>query len=194
MRVKVRWLSSERPPVLATTEYFLSFSMLFWCFCRWEADFSSCSWWQADVISKWDLVRLVSTQKRRNIPYLCSTAHVGIFLLNKVWRLKTVEWCCYVLLSVFLLWLPQPPSAWGAKVYILSGTHVSRLYLPVLIRTYFLWNIASTGTRGVQMLAVRWRTHRQDEGRAVGSGGEFAVLDWSWRWAAKWQLHKSQWC
>lgn len=94
MRVKVRWLSSERPPVLAT-EYFLSFSTLFWCFCRWEADFSSCSWWQADVISKWDLVRLVSTQKRPNIPYLCSTAHVGIFLLNKVWRLKTVEWCCY---------------------------------------------------------------------------------------------------
>lgn len=112
MRVKVRWLNSERPPVLAT-EYFLSFSTLFWCFCRWEADFSSCSWWQADVISKWDLVRLVSTQKRPNIPYLCSTAHVGIFLLNKVWRLKTVEWCCYVLLSEFLLWLPQPPSAWG---------------------------------------------------------------------------------
>lgn len=65
-------------------------------------------------------------------------------------------------LSVLLLWLPQPPSAWGAEVYILSGTHVSRSYLPVLIRTYFLWNIASTDTRGVQMQAVtgRWQTHR----------------------------------
>lgn len=189
MRVKVRWLSSERPPVLATTEYFLSLRS-FDVFVG-EKQISAAAPDDRQMLSPSET--LVSTQKRPNIPYLCSTAHVGIFLLNKVWRLKTVEWCCYVLLSVFLLWLPQPPSAWGAKVYILSGTHVSRLYLPVLIRTYFLWNIASTETRGVQMLAVRWWTHRQDEGRAVGSGGEFAVLDWSWRWAAKWQLHKSQW-